>query len=191
MDKDVYEIINNVEKKLNKSVFYKEYNIYFLIKIEMYEVLIQDFLFFKFYYESLKKYDQIVIYISKNFSLHSQFIFSNEILKLPRLKFIKKNCKTAYDFNKFDFRRIENPIKIFIKKLFSYKNFVIGKKKNNIFIQNQPKILNLIALLKRDFFTDYLFRDFKNIINLKKGYLFFHGNSKFYSKTEQIKIGRF
>ena len=123
LDKDVYEIINNVEKNLNKSIFYKEYNIYFLIKIEMYEVLIQDFLFFKFYYESLKKYDRIVIYISKNFSLHSQFIFSNEILNLPRLKFIKKNCKTAYDFNKFDFRRIENPIKIFIKKLFSYKNF--------------------------------------------------------------------
>ena len=75
LDKKIYKIIDKVEKKFKKSVFFQNYNIYYLIRIEMYEVLLQDFLFLKFYHESLKKYDQILIYISNDFSIDNQFIF--------------------------------------------------------------------------------------------------------------------
>lgn len=189
LDNDVYKIINNVEKNLKKIVFYKGYNLYFLIRIEMYELLIQDLLFLKFYHESIKQYDQIIIYTSENFLIDDKFIFSNEILKLPRIKFIKKKIKTKYDLKKFDYERIESPIKILIKKLFSFKNFAIRFKKDNLFIQNQPKILNLLRILNRDFFSDYLYRDFKNIINLKKGYLYFYGKRNFPLKNNYVNIG--
>jgi len=191
LENKIFKILKKVESNLKDEIYHKNFNLFFIIKLEMYEVLLPDILFLKCYHDIIKKEKNLKVYLSKNFSFNKQFSFGEEFLKLSNIKFIRKNFEVKYDLNLFKYKRDENFFKIFIKKIVLFKNLFI-KNKKNIFIQNQPKILNIIKTLNTNIYTDYLFRDLKNILSLKKGYILF--NSEYIENQNKnmfnIKFGK-